>query len=98
MAGQEVSMCRTVRSLYFLCTLYGVWMKYECGALVEWWLAKTEKKLGEVHIYPPKIPHGLTWKQIWAYVVTRKVLQGTYQLSFHYWSMVMFIHLALITC
>jgi hypothetical protein len=22
------------------------------------------KKLGEVHIYPPQTPHGLTWKQI----------------------------------
>jgi hypothetical protein len=44
MAGQEGAMCRTVWSLYFLCTLYGVWMKYECGALVEWWLGKTEKK------------------------------------------------------
>jgi hypothetical protein len=35
MAGQEVAICRTVQSLYFLYTVYGVQMKYEYGALVD---------------------------------------------------------------
>ena len=55
-------------------------------------------KLGDIHTYPPQIPHGLTWKQIWAYVVRRQVLQRPYQLSFHYWSMFTFILLALTAC
>jgi hypothetical protein len=30
----------------------------------DWGKLGEKKRVGEVHIYPPQIPHGLTWKQI----------------------------------